>query len=69
MKDQKKKTTNKLKLKITQIGSSIGRNKKQLQILKGLGLGKMHRSVEREATPETIGMVKKITHLVKYENL
>jgi large subunit ribosomal protein L30 len=69
MTDSKKKIPNHIKLKIIQTGSSIGRNKKQLAILKGLGLGKMNRTVERAATPEILGMVKKINHLVKYENI
>ncbi|NBC35276.1 50S ribosomal protein L30 [Novosphingobium sp. FSY-8] len=53
------------KIKIQQIGSPIRRPNKQEQILIGLGLGKMHRIVEREATPEVLGAIAKLPHMVK----
>ena len=56
------------KLKVTQIGSSIGRPKDQLQTLKGLGLNKMHRTRELEDTSSVRGMINKISHLVHVEN-
>ena len=52
-------------VKITQIGSPIGRPKDQLQTLKGLGLNKMHRTRELEDTPSVRGMVNKISHMVQ----
>jgi large subunit ribosomal protein L30 len=51
-------------LKVTQVHSYIGRPEKQRKVLRGLGLGKMHKSVMLQNTPEVRGMVKKIEHLV-----
>lgn len=58
----KKKT-----IKITQVKSPIGRKKDQRSTLIGLGLNKMHRTVERENTPSILGMVTKVQHLVRIE--
>jgi large subunit ribosomal protein L30 len=52
------------KIKIKQIGSPIRRPAKQEQILIGLGLGKMHRVVEVEDTPEVRGAIAKLPHMV-----
>ena len=52
------------KLKITLKKSTIGSQKGQIATVKGLGLKKINSSVIREATPETLGMIKKIKHLV-----
>ena len=54
-------------LKITQIGSPIRRIDKQRATLIGLGLNKMHKTVEREDTPETRGMIRVVQHMVKVE--
>ncbi|WOK37634.1 50S ribosomal protein L30 [Sphingomonas sp. C3-2] len=51
-------------IKVTQIGSPIRRPSEQRQTLIGLGLNKMHRTVELEDTPSVRGMVKKVHHLV-----
>ena len=51
-------------LKIKQIGSPIRRPAKQKQILVGLGLGKMHKVVEVEDTPEVRGAIAKLPHMV-----
>ena len=53
------------KIKIKQIGSPIRRPESQRKILSGLGLGKMHREVELEDTPEVRGMIKKLPHMVQ----
>ncbi len=55
------------KLKITQTGSPIRRDKTQRATLVGLGLNKMHRTVEIEDTPEVRGQVRKVQHLVTVE--
>lgn len=55
------------KLKITQVKSGIDRPKRQKDTLKALGLGKMHRTVEHVATPQILGMIEKVNHLVKVE--
>ncbi|MDQ3075069.1 MAG: 50S ribosomal protein L30 [Pseudomonadota bacterium] len=51
----------------TQIGSPIRRDKTQRATLIGLGLNKMHRTVTCEATPEVMGQVRKVAHLLKVE--
>ena len=58
-----KKTT----LKVTQIGSPIGRRGDQRATLIGLGLNKMHRTRELEDTPAIRGMINKVHHLVRIE--
>lgn len=54
-------------VKVTQIGSAIGRPKDQRQTLIGLGLNKMYKTVELEDTPAIRGMIKKVSHLLKVE--
>ncbi|HEX9805297.1 MAG TPA: 50S ribosomal protein L30 [Alteraurantiacibacter sp.] len=51
-------------IKIKQVGSPIRRPASQQKILTGLGLGKMHKVVERQDTPEVRGAIAKIPHLV-----
>jgi large subunit ribosomal protein L30 len=53
------------KIKITQTGSPIRRDKTQRATLVGLGLNKLHRTVEIDATPEVMGQVRKVQHLVE----
>jgi large subunit ribosomal protein L30 len=55
------------KIKITQTGSPIRRDKTQRATLVGLGLNKIRRTVEVEDTPEVRGQVKKVQHLVSVE--
>ena len=57
------------KIKVTQVASPIGRKKCQRLTLIGLGLNKMHRSKELEASDSVLGMVNKVRHLLKVENL
>jgi large subunit ribosomal protein L30 len=57
------------KIKVTQVKSVIDRPKKQKDTIKALGLKKMNQSVEVEATPQVLGMVKKIAHLVEVEEI
>ena len=51
-------------IKITQTGSPIRRTPDQRKTLIGLGLNKMHRSVELNDTPEVRGMIRKVQHMV-----
>ena len=51
-------------IKIKQIGSPIRRPASQKKILISLGLGKMHRVVEIQDTPETRGAIAKLPHMV-----
>lgn len=55
------------KIKITQVKSGIDRPERQKRTLKALGLSKLHASAELEATPQVLGMVRKVAHLVKVE--
>ncbi len=55
------------KIKITQIKSSIGRPKRQKDTLEALGLRKINQSVEHNAVPHILGMIRKVEHLVKIE--
>ncbi|MDQ1335941.1 MAG: large subunit ribosomal protein [Thermodesulfobacteriota bacterium] len=52
-------------IKVTLVKSRIGRSKKIGQILRGLGLTKLNKSVELKNTPAIRGMVEKVTFLVK----
>jgi len=55
------------KIKITQVKSGIDRAERQKRTLIALGLRKMHATVEVEATPQILGMVQAVHHLVKVE--
>ena len=55
------------KLKITQTGSPIRRDKTQRATLVGLGLNKMGRTIEIDETPEVRGHIRKVHHLLKVE--
>lgn len=57
------------KIKVTQIGSPIGRPDSQRATLVGLGLNKLHRSRVLVDTPEVRGMITKVHHLVIVENV
>jgi large subunit ribosomal protein L30 len=55
------------KIKITLVKSPIHRPHDQKDTVKALGIRKMNQSVEKEANPQILGMVKKVAHLVKVE--
>ena len=57
------------KIKITQVKSGIDRSERQKLTLQALGLNKLHASKEVEATPQILGMVNKVNHLIKVEEL
>jgi len=57
------------KLRITQIKSAIRRNKKQKATIKALGIRRMHHTVEHDDTPVIRGMIRRVTHLVKVEEI
>ena len=59
---------NYMKIKIRQIRSGINRSRRQKNTLKALGLKKVNQIVEHEPTPQILGMVESITHLVRIEN-
>ncbi|MCA6462214.1 MAG: 50S ribosomal protein L30 [Chitinophagaceae bacterium] len=57
------------KIKITQIKSGIDRPERQKKTLAALGLRKLNASKEVDATPQILGMIQKVTHLVKVEEV
>jgi large subunit ribosomal protein L30 len=57
------------KIRITQVKSKNGKPERQKRTLEALGITKLNHSVEHEATPQILGMVEKIRHLVKVENI
>ena len=57
------------KIKVTQVKSIIDRSERQKRTMAALGLKKMNASVEVVATPQILGMVTKVNHLVKVEQL
>jgi large subunit ribosomal protein L30 len=56
------------KVKVTQIGSPIGRENYQIATLKGLGLNKLRRSRVLEDTPAVRGMIARVNHLLLVES-
>lgn len=57
------------KIRITQVKSKIGKPARQKKTLEALGIRKLNHTVEHEATPQILGMVVKVRHLVKVENI
>lgn len=57
------------KIKITQVKSVIDRSERQKKTVAALGLKKLNWTVEVEATPQILGMVNKVNHLVKVEQV
>ncbi len=57
------------KIRITQIKSKIGSTQRQKLTLEALGIKKMNNPVEHEATAQILGMVEKVRHLVKTEEI
>ncbi|HZF99839.1 MAG TPA: 50S ribosomal protein L30 [Chitinophagales bacterium] len=57
------------KIKITQIKSAIDRPDRQKRTMRALGIKKLHQTVELEATPQVLGMVEKVRHMVTVDGL
>ena len=57
------------KVRITQTRSSINRTKRQKATIQALGIKKLNVAVEHEATPQIMGMIRKVEHLVKVEQI
>ena len=57
------------KIKIKQVRSKINRPERQKRTLLALGLRKINQTVEVEATPQILGMVNKVKHLVDVEEI
>lgn len=57
------------KIKVTQVRSRINRPQNQKLTLDALGLRKNNQSVEHEETPQILGMINKVKHLVKVDKV
>ena len=57
------------KLKVTQIRSGINQPERQKRTITALGIKRMNRPIEVVATPQILGMIAKIHHLVKVEEI
>ncbi len=57
------------KIRVTQIKSGIDRSERQKLTLQALGLNRLNAAKEVEATPQILGMVKKVSHLIKVEEV
>ncbi|MCF2490101.1 50S ribosomal protein L30 [Dyadobacter sp. CY347] len=57
------------KVRITQVKSTIDRPERQKLTIKALGLGKLNRTVEKENSEAIAGMIRKVSHLVKVEEI
>jgi large subunit ribosomal protein L30 len=55
------------KIKITQVKSTIDRSQRQKDTIIALGIKKLNHSVVKEATPQILGMVRTVNHLIKVE--
>lgn len=58
-----------MKVRVTQIRSGIGRTLRQKQTLASLGLKKINQAKEHELTPQIQGMIDKVNHLIKVEEI
>jgi large subunit ribosomal protein L30 len=57
------------KVRITQVRSGIGHPERQKRTLEALGLKRIRHTVEHDATPQIMGMIEKVRHLVKFEEV
>jgi large subunit ribosomal protein L30 len=57
------------KIRVTQVRSAINRPKRQKRTIEALGLKKLHQTKEFEANPAILGMVEKVKHLLKVEEI
>jgi large subunit ribosomal protein L30 len=57
------------KVKIKLVKSTIDRVEGQKRTVRALGITKLNQTVEKEATPQIMGMIKKVAHLLKIENI
>jgi large subunit ribosomal protein L30 len=57
------------KIRITQVRSKIGMPERQKRTLEALGLRKIRHTIEKDATPQVLGMCKKVEHLISIEEI
>ena len=56
-------------LRVTLVKSMYGRGRKHMACVKGLGLRRMHHTVEVEDTPAVRGMINKVSYLLEWEQV
>ena len=56
-----------VKIKVTQIRSGIGSTKRQKKTLEALGIRKMNNTIEVKSSPQVLGMINKVRHLLRVE--
>ena len=64
---EKKDASAERQLRVELVRSLIGRPRKQREVIKGLGLRRVHSEVLRQDCPEIRGMIRKVEHLVRVE--
>lgn len=57
------------KIKVTQVRSAINRPLRQKRTLEALGIKRLNKPIVHEASPQVLGMVDKISHLLKVEDI
>lgn len=57
------------KVRVTQVKSQIGSTLRQKRTLEALGLGRIDRTLEHEKTPQIMGMIEKVKHLITFEEI
>jgi len=67
--EARKAKSSEKQIKVRLVRSLIGRPKKQREVVKGLGLGKIDSEVTRKDCPEIWGMINKVPHLVEVKEL
>ena len=55
------------RVRVTQVRSEIGFDRRQRATLRGLGIRRMQQTVELEDTPQVRGMIRKVVHLLRVE--
>ena len=60
-------TAQEKRVRVTQVRSQIGFDQRQRATLRGLGISRMHQTVELEDTPQVRGMIRKVMHLLNVE--
>ena len=53
------------RIRLQQVKSEIGYNRRQRATLRGLGIRRLHKVVEVEDTPSVRGMINKVSHLIR----
>jgi large subunit ribosomal protein L30 len=54
-------------VRVTQVRSSIGQSERHRGTLRALGLGRIGRSAEHQESPQLLGMLRKVRHLVQVD--